>query len=184
MFFNHKQQPQEDLANLRITDARVGDTLSVSGAAPDFSDVDFTVDRADQYEAGSQRWIELSGPWRETRAALEVHYEAITRVMGNFDGRRITLDEVGLNEDDLAEIDARQNQADFFDWDGKFWMYRSSREIGVFGGASMGKGFYGWLFQEQGGKRFISIRKHQGEPFYGMIWQTVEPTDITVYRGK
>ena len=67
MFFDRKpaQGPQEDLANLKITDARLGDTLSVNGAAEDFSDVDFTVDRNDQYEAGSSRWSELSGPWRD-----------------------------------------------------------------------------------------------------------------------
>ena len=35
----------EDLANLRITDARAGDTLSIPGAGDEFSDLDFTVDR-------------------------------------------------------------------------------------------------------------------------------------------
>ncbi len=89
MFFDRKpaQGPQEDLANLKITDARVGDTLSVNGAAEDFSDVDFTVDRNDQYEAGSSRWSELSGPWRDRRVALEVHNNNNVEVHGNFDGR-------------------------------------------------------------------------------------------------
>ena len=68
MFFDRKPAhpaPQEDLANLKITDARVKDTLSVNGAAEDFTDIDFTVDRLDSYEAGSQRWIEVSGTWRD-----------------------------------------------------------------------------------------------------------------------
>src|ERR1051326_3794260 len=130
MFFRRKPDPgpHEDLANLKITDARGGDTLSVSGAAEDFSDIDFTIDRVDHYEAGERTWYELSGPWRDRRVFIEVHSDVMIEVLGNFDGRRITLDEMGLSEDDLAEMDQRQNPADFFDWDGKFWLYRSSRE--------------------------------------------------------
>ncbi len=187
MFFDRKAKParpQEDLANLKITEARVGDTLSVSGAAVDFSDIDFTVDRLDGYEAGNRRWIELSGMWRDRRVYLEVHNEDTTGVLGNFDGRRITLDELGLGEDDLAQIDQRQNPADFFDYDGKFWLYRFSREIGMFrAGDTLGRGFYCWQFQEQDAKRFLSVRKSEGEPFTASLWVNVEPADITVFRS-
>jgi hypothetical protein len=187
MFFHRKPQtgPQEDLANLKIGDARVGDSLSVQGAAEDFSDIDFNVDRSDQYEAGERRWYELSGAWRDRRVFLEVHNDVTVEVLGNFDGRRITLDELGVSEDALAEMDQRQNPADFFDWDGKFWLYRSSREIGAFSaGNATGRGFYCWTFQEQDGKRFLSIRKSEGEPFSGSIWTKIEPADITVFRGS
>ena len=171
MFFDHKPKPagpQPDLANLKVTDARVGDVLSVAGAAPDFSDLDFTVDRFDQLEAGSRRWVELTG----------------SEVFGNFDGRRITLDELGLAEADLGEIDSRQNPSDFLDFEGKFWLYRFSREMGVFSqGNTTGRGFYAWQFQEQDGKRFLNIRKYEGEPLAAAIWTKIEPTDVTVYRS-
>jgi hypothetical protein len=186
MFFDHKHAPAStpDLANLKITDARIGDVLSVSGAGPDFSDLDFTLDRVDQLEAGSHRWFELSGAWRERRVFLELHRNDTVEVFGNFDGRKITLDEVGLSEQDLADLDARQNPSDFFDFEGKFWLYRFSRETGVFsGGNSTGTGFYAWQFQEQDGTRFMNIRKYKGEPFYANIWVRTEPGDITVYRG-
>lgn len=186
MFFHRKPDPgpQEDLANLKVSDARMGDTLSVSGAAEDFSDIDFTVDRLDQYEAGERRWFEVSGAWRDRRVFLEVHNDVTLDVLGNFDGRRVTLDETGLSEDDLAEMDQRQNPADFFDWDGKFWMYRSSRELGMFSAGNLsGRGFYCWTFQEQDGKRYLSIRKFEGEPFTAAIWTKIEPNDITVFRG-
>ena len=184
MFFDKKPKPQEDLANLKITDARVKDALSVNGAAEDFSDVDFNVDRRDFCEAGSQRWTELSGMWRDRRVTLEVHSDDVVEVRGNFDGRGITLDEIGLSEDDLAQLDARQNQADFFDYDGKFWMFRQSREMGVFSdGSSTGRGFYGWEFHEQDGKRWMVIRKFEGEPFTAQIRVRVEPSDVTVFRG-
>jgi hypothetical protein len=187
MFFDHKPvhpEPRVDLANLKVTDARVQDTLSVNGAAEDFSDLDFTVDRREWYEAGSNRWTVLSGTWRDRRVFLEVHNEDTTEVLGNFDGRKITLDELGLSEADMGEIDSRQNPADFLDFEGKFWLYRFSREMGVFSeGAATGRGFYCWQFHEQDGKRYLSVRKFEGEPFAASIWIRVEPTDITVFRG-
>jgi hypothetical protein len=187
MFFDRKPDhpaPQEDLANLKVTNARVGDTLSVSGAAEDFSDIDFNVDRREACEAGSRHWIELSGMWRDRRVVLEVHNDETVEVRGNFDARKLTLDELGLSEDDLSQIDARQNQADFFDFENKFWMYRQSREMGIFSdGAARGRGFYGWEFQEQDGKRFMVIRKFAGEPFTASIRLRVEPSGITVFRG-
>jgi hypothetical protein len=187
MFFDHKSAhaAQPDLANLKISDARLGDVISVPGAAADFTDVDFTVDRLDGYEAGSRRWIELSGPWRERRASLEVHRDDVVQVFGNFDGRTLTLDELGVSEDDLSEMDQRQNPADFFDYDGKFWLYRSSREISLYSrGAGPARGFYAWQFQEQDTARFLRIRKFEGEPFAAAIWTKIEPTDITVYRSS
>ena len=188
MFFDRKPaqpRPQEDLANLKITDARVGDTLSVNGAAEDFSDVDFTVDRRDQYEAGSSRWTELSGTWRDRRVSSRSTTMTTSKCSATSTAARITLDELGLSEDDMGEIDPRQNPADFLDFEGKFWLYRFSREMGVFSdGNATGRGFYGWTFQEQDGKRFLSIRKFEGEPFVATLWNKVEPTDITVLRGS
>lgn len=187
MFFDRKSKPpvpQQDLASLTIAQARLGDVLSVSGAAADFADIDFTVDRFDGYEAGNRRWIELSGTWRDRRVYLEVHNEDTVTVLGNFDARIFTLDELALSEDDLTQMDQRQNPADFFDYDGKFWLYRFSREIGVFRtGATLGRGFYCWQFQEQNAKRFLMIRKFEGEPFSASLWVNVEPADISVFRS-
>jgi hypothetical protein len=190
MFFDRKPAqpvPEVDLANLKITDARVGDALSVAGAtglSEDLSDIDFNVDRRDDYEAGSRQWTALSGMWRDRRVYLEVHSEDTVDVFGNFDGRRLTLDELGLSEEDMAEIDRRQNPADFIDFEGKFWLYHFSREMGVFtDGRDTGRGFYGWEFHEQDGKRYLSVRKFEGEPFTASIWTKIAPADITVFRG-
>jgi hypothetical protein len=188
MFFDHKPAPpapQQDLANLKITDARVKDALSVTGAAEDFSDIDFTVDRRDLYEAGSSRWTVLSGLWRDRRVYLEIHKQDGVQVLGNFDGRRITLDELGMSEADMAEIDSRQNTADNFEFEGKTWLYRFSRETGLFSesNTTTGRRFYCWQFHEQDGKRYLDVRKFAGEPFSASLWVTVEPSDIAVFRG-
>ncbi len=51
--------------------------------------------------------------------------------------------------------------------------------MGVFSdGAATGRGFYGWQFHEQDGKRSLSVRKFEGEPFTASIRVKVEiPTD-------
>jgi hypothetical protein len=187
MFWDKKPSrpaPAEDLANLKIQDARVRDTLSVTGAAEDFSDIDFTVDRRDIYEAGSNQWFEVSGTWRDRRVYLAVYPGDVIEVLGNFDGRRLTLDDFGLTEGDMGDLDERRNPNDFLDFEGKFWLYRFSREVGIFrDGHDTGNGFYCWQFHEQGGKRTLTFRKFEGEPFTAGIWVAVQPTDITVFRG-
>jgi len=187
MFWNKKNDPPApvvNLAKLGIEDARTGDTLSVNGAAEDFSDIDFTVDRRYTYEAGSSEWFEVSGMWRGRRVSLEVHTDDVVSVLGSFEGRRLTLDDFGLTEDDMGTIDERQNPNDFLDFEGKFWMYSFSREVGRFAeGSDTGQGCYRWQFHEQGGNRFLTFNKYEGEPFGAAIWTAVAPGDITVFRG-
>lgn len=187
MFFKTKNgsTPPQDLAHLKVTDARTGDTLSIVGAGDEFADLDFTLDRRSGMEAGDRRWFEVSGMYKERRVYLEVESGDEVSVRGMFDGKRFTLDELGLSEDDLAAIDERQNPADNFEFEDKAWMFRWSREVGVFPeGAETGRGYYGWVFQEQGGKRLLAIRKYEGEPFTAAVLQAVNPGDVTVFRGQ
>jgi hypothetical protein len=175
--------PKPDLASLTIADARVGDSISVAGAGDNFSDLDFTVDHRADYEAGEKRWFEVSGKYRERRVSLEVRGDDELEVRGFLDGRKLTLEDLALSEDDLAQMDERQNTADNFGFEDKNWYYRFSREIGVFrDGQPQGAGFYGWEFEEEGGARFLSVRKREGEPFSAAIAVKLNPGDITVYR--
>ena len=191
MFFKHTNGSTrhvdpaqlEDLAHLKITDAKPGDTLSIVGAGDEFADLDFTVDRRAMAEAGD-KWTELSGMYRDRRVTLEVHNNEQIEVFGSFDGRHLTLDQLALSEQDLADIDARQNPADNFEFENKVWMYRWSREVGLFRDNEMqGTGFYAWHFQEENGDHFLTIRKLEGQPFAATVSQKVNPGDITVYRG-
>ncbi len=192
MFFKHSNGSTrhadpatvEDLAHLKVTDAKPGDNLSISGAGDEFADLDFTVDRRAMVESGERRWVELSGMYRDRRVTLEVHNDDEVQVFGSFDGKHLTLDQIGLSEDDLAQIDQRQNPADNFEYDSKNWMYRWSREIGFFGDNDMqGTGCYVWFFQQENADKYLAIRKYAGQPFAGVISQQVPPGDITVYRG-
>jgi hypothetical protein len=176
--------PRQDLTSLTVADARVGDNISVSGAGENFADLDFTVDHSNRYEAGEKQWFDVSGKHGERRVALEVRSEDDElEVRGFLDGRKLSLEDLGLSEDDLAQMDERQNTADNFPFDDKNWYYRFSKETGVFhDGQTQGAGFYGWEFIEETGQRYLAIRKREGEPFSASVAVKLNPADITVYR--
>ena len=176
--------PQQDLASLTVADARVGDNISISGAGDNFSDLDFTVDHSNRYESGEKQWFDVSGKHGERRVAIEVRTEDDELdVRGFLDGRKLSLEDLGVSEDDLAQMDQRQNTADNFPFDGKNWYYRLSKEVGVFhDGQAQGAGFFGWEFIEETGLRYLSIRKRESEPFIASMAVKLNPADITIFR--
>jgi hypothetical protein len=176
--------PAADLANLKVTDARAGDAISISGAGDNYTDLDFTADRLTNYDAGTRRWFEVSGPYLERRVALRVGGDEEVEVYLHSGARKLTLEDVGLAEEELAEMDERQNTADSFEFDGKVWLYRLSREVrATRGDQAVPAGFYYWEFLEQAGKGMIAVRKAEGEPFTVTLYLGIAPSDVTIYRG-
>jgi hypothetical protein len=177
--------PPEDLANLKVTDARAGDALSIAGAGDRMTDLDFTVEHATRMEAGSRSWAELTGPYQERRVALRVgtNSDEETEAYLHSAPGRISLDTIGLSEDDLAQIDERQNPADNFEYDNTTWMYELSREVRGWRDNQQ-LAFYYWEFRTQDRRRLVGIRKAEGEPFTLTEYTWVNPSDITVYRGR
>jgi hypothetical protein len=164
--------------------ARIGDVISVHGAAADFSDVDFTVDRRSAYQSGPNKWIDLSGEFRGERVYLEVYPGREAEIIGMFDPRRFTIGDVGVTEEQLAGLDARQDPSQFLTFEGKRWHYVSSREIGYFENETgAGEGLYRWLFRESGGDRLLCIEKWEGEPFDVRFARRINRQDITIYRA-
>ncbi len=183
IFKKHPAGPQPDLANLSPADARVGDVISISGAGDNMSDLDFTADRSQLIQAGAHRWSELSGPYHERRVILRVSNVEDLETAIHSDARKLSIEDLGVSEDDLAEMDERQNTGDTFEFDGKVWLYRLSREAHASGANQAPTGFYYWEFHEQNGKGLLSIRKLEGDPFAVTLFTEVPPGDITIYRG-
>jgi hypothetical protein len=176
-------RPVEDLANLKVTDARTGDVLSIAGAGDNMSDLDYTVDRGARLDAGSRTWVELSGPYLNRRVSLRVGGDEEVEVYLHSDPRKLTLEDLGLSEDDLAQMDERQNPADSFDFDNVTWMYRLSREVRAWrDNQPTPTGFYYWEYLTQDGKRLLGIRKSEGEPFTVTLYTWLNAADVTVYR--
>jgi hypothetical protein len=173
-----------DLANLKVTDAREGDVISLSGVGDNFTDLDFTADRYTRFDAGAHPWFELSGPYHERRVALRVAGDEELELAVHNDPRKLTLEDLGLNEEDLAQMDERQNTGDSFEFDGAVWLYRRSREVKASRDGRPSGAFYYWEFQEDGGKRLAAIRKVEGEPFAVTLYTGIPEGNITVYRSK
>jgi hypothetical protein len=177
--------PAADLANLKVTDARAGDAISISGAGDNYTDLDFTADRRTDFDAGTRRWFEVSGPYLERRVALRVGGDEEVEVYLHSDARKLTLEDLGLAEEELAEMDERQNTSDSFEFDGKVWLYRLSREVrATRSDQAVPAGFYYWEFLEQAGKGMIGVRKAEGEPFAVTLYLEIIPSDVTIYRGR
>jgi hypothetical protein len=184
MSFFRKDTPSEDLANLKVTDARAGDVISISGAGDQYSDLDFTADTATRYQAAARRWFDVAGPYKGRRVALRVSGDEEVETHLHGDAQKLSLEDLGLSEQDLADIDERQNTADSFEFDNKVWLYRLSREVQALrDGQAQPTGYYYWEFQEQGGKGLLAIRKPEGEPFVVTRYDAVPVSDVTIYRG-
>jgi hypothetical protein len=178
-----QRSPQQDLGNLKPTDARTGDVISVSGAGDNMADLDFTADRTTTFEAGSRNWTELSGSYRERRVALRVSMEDEMEVALHNDPRKLSIEDLGVSEDDLAQMDERQNTGDCFDFDNKTWLYRLSREArATRDDQRQPTGFYYWEFRENGGRGLLTVRKPEGEPFGVTLYTGIPPADVTIYR--
>jgi hypothetical protein len=176
--------PVEDLADLKPTQARAGDVISVAGAGDNMTDLDFNSDRCTWFQAGAHNWFELSGPYRERRVAMRVDAGGDQAVGISTEARQPTLEDLGLSEEDLAQMDERQNTGDTFDFDGKVWMYRISREVqSTRSDRPQPAGFYYWEFREQSGAGILAIRKEQAEPFAVTRYRGIPAADVTIYRG-
>ena len=177
--------PVEDLANLKVTEARTGDVLSIAGAGDRMTDLDFTVERGTRFEAGSRTWVELTGPYQERRVTVRVGGDEDVEAYLHSAPGKVTLEDLGVSEDDLAQMDERQNTGDNFEYGNATWNYQISREVrGWRDNQQQPMGFYYWEFRTQDGGRLIAIRKSEGEPFGVTEFARVNPGDITVYRGR
>jgi hypothetical protein len=175
--------PVPDLANLKPTDARTGDVISISGAGDNMTDLDFTIDRSTWFHAGARNWFEVSGPYRERRVAMRVVNEDEIEVAIANDPRKLTIADLGVSEEDLGQMDERQNPGDTFEFDGSMWMYRQSADANSKrDDQPQQSNFYYWEFREENGKRLVAIRKPQGEPFQVTMYHGVPVPDVTIYR--
>ena len=186
-FFKKKTAPPPgpDLANLKPGDALAGDVISISGAGDDYSDLDFTADRCSWVQAGTHHWSELSGPYKERRVSMRVatNADGDVEIGIHTDIRKLALGDFGLAEPDLTDLDERQNTEDWFEFDGKNWLYRLSREAQATSSQGQPVGFYYWEFQERDGPGLLAIRKAEGEPFAITLYTGVAAGNVTVYRG-
>ena len=176
--------PVEDLANIRITDARVGDVISIHGAGENYDDLQFTVDSRNRYQYGDESSFELVGRYRGRKVFVECYEDDELEVTANLDGSEIRFQDLNLVEQDLIRFDEEQNPAKGIDFGGEHWSFEESHEIGFFrDGQGDGEGFYSWQFVSDDGRREFCVEKWEGEGFQALIVQRIDPDDCRVFRA-
>ena len=99
------------------------------------------------------------------------------------DPRKITLEDLGISETELADMDERQNTSDYFEFDNRQWLYRMSREVQAKrDDQPRSAGYYYWEFRENEGPGIVAIRKPEGEPFGVAMYTGIPAGDVTIYR--
>jgi hypothetical protein len=175
--------PDRD-AHLDAGDARPGDTISIPGRGDEFDDLDFRVDRRDRYESGGEHWFELTGRYRGRRVYLELVEDDDLEAWLDRGRESPRLDDLGLDEERLADIDERKDYEATIEWQGERFTYASSEEVGYFEhGRGEGEGFYSWTFLDRDRKRMVWIEKWLDEPFEAGISEKVPLQDIRMFRA-
>ncbi len=166
---------------VRVSDARPGDVISIAGAAEDYSDLEFTVEKRSRFDAGPRQWIELRGTHRNRPVSIGVFAGEDDAAVST--GQALSLEDLGLTEEQIAQIDRDQDGGRIV-YDQKPWRYRMSKEFVLLrDSASHGSSFYGWFFDEEGGPRTLLVRKPEGEPFQASVATRPKPGEIIVYRA-
>ena len=116
-------------------------------------------------EAGARTWVELSGPYQERRVALRVGGDEDVEVYLHSSPARVTLEDVGLSEQDLADLDERQNPADNIEYDNTSWNYRLSREVRAWrDNQPQPLTYYYWEFLTPDGQRLLGHPQNRRRP--------------------
>lgn len=149
-----------------LSDARVGDTLTLESAGRDFEDLDVTLDRCDRYEDGEHRWQEYRGRAGGRTVFIEVCDDDELEVSYSFPEEELSLSALGLSEDDLIQMDETQSHEMGFEHEGRRYHYDGSGEKFWFkDGQGAGEGFYAWDFKGEGPGENLTVEKWEGEPF-------------------
>ncbi|MCP4606628.1 MAG: DUF4178 domain-containing protein [Proteobacteria bacterium] len=179
----HRAENSENLANLEIQNARIGDTLVLSGAGENFDDLTFSVDRKYRYEADGFSWYELSGKHRGKRVNLEWSEDDELEVFLNT-RKGIKLAHLNLTAKDLQKMDNEESNTGSIDFEGKQWSLESCQEALYFrDDADDGEKFKVWDFSSEDQEQRLYVEKWEGDPYEAGLAQRIEPSTITIFRS-
>jgi hypothetical protein len=175
--------PQQDLANLTIKDAMVGDIVSLSGFGADYDDVDFVIEKRNRYAQGRYEWYELLGVYMGKQVWIEWEEDDELYVTATSPDREIRLSVLNITEEDLARMDAEESSDNFVEYEGRKFYFDESAETFFYKDCSgQGEGFYLWDFESEDGEEIISVEKWEGEPFSVFSGKIIKPYNIKVYK--
>ena len=170
-------------SDVSIFEARVGDQLEIDGVGERYEEVRLSIDRRSRYESGGETWYEMSGNHRGERVYVEAYEDDEPEVTVQLEAARLSLDDLGLGDEDLARMDDERSSSNNFSYGEETWRYVSSEEIGYSkNDRSALEGYYNWDFESADGRRVLFVEKWEDEPFVAGIAYRVHPDDVRVFR--
>ena len=173
--------PEEDT----LANAGVGDVVVVAGFAPSLEDAYFLIESRNRYEAATGDWYELVGVDGDRRVCIEFSGEEASLFISVSEyGAAMSLESLGLDEEELFEIDEQHSIDNFVDYEGERYYYTNSQEVFFFandGGEE--QGYYGWEFMSRDRKNMLAVVKWEGAPFEVYASEVVSPSIVSVYRN-
>ena len=174
--------PVEDVTDLTIKNAKVGDVITARGAADGFEDLVFTVDRRNVYKCGVETWFEISGKFKATRVFVEV-FEDDELETSIDKGEKLKLSDLGITEEDLIKFDEEEDDSSSIKFRDQDWNYSDSDDVRYFkDGNGQGEGFYQWEFENDDGETLF-VEKFEGDPFVAGIQRPIDPDSFQVFRS-
>ena len=172
LFGGRKKKPatqeEDTLAN-----AGVGDVVVITGFAPSLDDAFFLIESRNRYEAATGTWHELVGVDGDRRVCIEYSGDAASLFVSVSEyGAAMGLSTLGLDEQQLIEMDEQHSIDNYVEYEGERYNYTNSQEVFFFAdGGGEGQGYYGWEV------------KWEGVPFEVYTSEVVSPTIVSVYRN-
>lgn len=167
-----------------ITKADVGDMVILVGGNPEtFEDVNLNIDRRDRYEWGQEIWHEISGKYNGRRFFVEVtEDDDVELFVGR--GINVSLEDIGITEDDLERMDNDRDGSNFVEYEGEKFYYDGSHAVNFFKrGKGQGEEFYTWDFRTKDGRKTLGFEAWTDEPPEGGLMEMVDPERVKVYRS-
>ncbi len=127
-------------------------------------------------------WYELVCQHGKRDLLVEWYHEGRELVVtAGYEDENPSLDDLGLDEDSLTEMD--EEEEGNFRWDGTKFHYEDSGEVRYYEhGKPPPETYYCWDFEDDSETRFISVEKWEGERKFKVyhLWE-VDADDIEVY---
>lgn len=178
-----KRAPTPEAGSLgdSVKDARVGDVFTITGLSVEYDDSYFIVEKLNRYESASGEWHEILGADGEKKLWVQWSGDGGLFVTANADAKPLSLNQVGVTEDELIRMDDEHSIDNHIDYEGVRFSYRNSSEAAYYqDNRGEGEGYYLWEFT--GEEKVLSIDKWEGMPFQAFVSDVVSPESITVYK--
>lgn len=169
-----------------IKNAEPGDFVqieAISEMSLDYKEIVFEVRHVHKYDCYGDIWYEITGSVGDQPYRLEWYEDDGLHVTGNNQKNALTLNDVGITEDQLAEMDEDGSEENYIDYNGMRYYYSTSDEVLFYkDNGEEGEAFFMWELTSEDKKRLLSVEKWEGEPFELYHSYVLDPAHVSIVK--